>query len=266
MEPRFEAFASYGRPEESPRHWVAALFGSSAVYLALALGVMAFSAMTKKIVVEKRVDLTFVEKIVKEEPPPPPPPPAPEPRREPVVADAPKAAPAAAPVVRPHQKVRKLDKPPPAKELVAPKEMPKEAPKEADPSLDQGVAVYGEPGRGDPAGLEGGISKGVVGGQVGIIDLPPDASPPKPLKSNVQPRYPESERRKRRIGSQVVVILRIVIHADGTVGDVQVVQGEEPFVTAAREAVQRWRYEPARYKGQPISVRRATKVTFQLNA
>lgn len=264
MEPRFEAFASYGRPEQSPRPWVAALFGSSAVYLAVALALMALSAMTKKIVAEKRVDLTFVEKVAKEEPLPPPPPADTPPK--PVAADPPKAAPAAAPVVRPQQKVRKLDQPPPPKELVAPKQMPKEAPNEADPSLDRGVAVYGEPGRGDPAGLEGGISKGVVGGQVGVVDLPPDASPPKPLKSNVPPRYPESERRKRRAGSEVVVILRIVIYADGTVGDVEVLQGEEPFTSAAREAVQRWRYEPARHKGQPITVRRATKVTFQLNA
>jgi protein TonB len=266
MERRFDAFSSYGQPDEGPRNWVAAVLGSSAVYLLIGLAVLALSAVTKKIVVEKRVDLTFVEKIAKVEPPPPPPPPAPEPPPKPVAAEPPKAAPAAAPVVRPEQKVRKLEKPPPPKELVAPKEMPQEAPQEADPSLDKGVAVYGEPGRGDPAGLEGGISKGVVGGQVGIIDLPPDAVPPKPLRSNVQPRYPESERRKRRSGTAVVVILRIVIHADGTVGDVEVVQGDEPFVSAAREAVQRWRYEPARLKGQPISVRRPTKVTFQLNA
>ena len=46
-----------------------------------------------------------------------------------------------APVVRPDQKVRKLDKPPPPKEMVAPKAMPQDAPREADPSKDKGVAV-----------------------------------------------------------------------------------------------------------------------------
>jgi hypothetical protein len=123
--------------------------------------------------------------------------------------------------------------------------MPKEAPEEVDPSLDQGVAVYGEAGRGDPAGLEGGISKGVVGGQVGIIDLPPDASPPKALKSNVQPRYPESERRKRR--EQRSSSFYGSIHADGTVGDVR--RAGRPC-HAAREAV--GGDEPARHRGQPM--------------
>ena len=55
----------------------------------------------KKLVRDKAVDLTFVEKVI-QEPPPPPPAPAPIP-----VVPA-----AAAPVVRPDQKIRKLDKPP----------------------------------------------------------------------------------------------------------------------------------------------------------
>ena len=47
-------------------------------------------------------------------------------------------------------------------------------------------------------------------------------------------------------------------------GSVKIVRGEEPFASAAVEAVKSWRYEPARYKGLPISVYRTFQVTFRL--
>lgn len=255
MDGTLTAFGHYGATEHVPRQWFAALFTSSVLYVALAIGAVAIGAVTKHIVTaEKPVDVTFVEKVAKPEPPPPPPP---------MIEEKPKPAPAAAPVVPKDMKVRKLDKPPPLKELVAPKEMPKEAPKEADPSQDKGVAVYGEPGEGDPAGLEGGTQGGVAGGQVGAIALPEDADPPMPLKSNGVPTYPQVARAGGKTGT---VILKVVILANGRVADVQVMRGDEPFVSAAVEAVKKWRYEPARYKGQPITVYRIIQIPFKLNA
>ena len=174
-----------------------------------------------------------------------------------------KPPPAAAPVIPKDMKLRKLDKPPPPKELVAPKEMPKEAPKEADPSQDKGIAVYGEPGEGDPAGLEGGMQGGVVGGQVGAIALPEDALPPMPSTANVPPAYPQEA---RAVGKTGTVILKVIILANGKVADVQVMRGDEPFVSAAVQAVKRWQYEPARYRGQPITVYRIIQIPFKLNA
>ena len=254
MDETLTAFGHYGETEHVPRQWFAALFTSSALYVALGIAAFAIGAATKQIVTaEKPVDVTFVEKVVKPEPPPPPPPP---------IVEA-KPPPAAAPVVPKDMKIRKLDKPPPPKELVAPKEMPKEAPKEADPSQDKGVAVYGEPGEGDPAGLEGGTQGGVVGGRVGAIALPEDAEPPMPLKSNTVPAYPQEARAAGKTGT---VILKVVILADGKVADVQVMRGDEPFVSAALQAVKAWRYEPARYKGQPITVYRIIQIPFKLNA
>ena len=254
MDETLSAFGHYGEMEHVPRHWLAALFTSSAVYVAVAILALAIGTATKQMVIEKPVDVTFVEKIAKPEPPPPPPP---------VLEEKPKPAPAAAPVVPKDMKVRKLDKPPPPKELVAPKEMPKEAPKEADPSQDKGIAVYGEPGDGDPAGLEGGMKGGVVGGQVGAIALPEDAEPPMPAKSNVPPVYPQEARANGKTG---MVILKVVILANGKVADVQVMRGEEPFVSVAVAAVKAWHYEPARYKGQPITVYRIIQIPFKLNA
>ena len=248
----FDPLFSYGESEHGPQHWLAAGLSSSLIYLVVAIGVVMIGTATKQMIQEKKVDVTFVETVVKEEPPPPPPP----------VVEKPKPPPAAAPVIPKDMKVRKLDAPPPPKELVAPKEMPKEAPKEVDASLDKGIAVYGDmKGPGDAAGLEGGMEGGVVGGRVGAIELPEDADPPMPAKSNVPPTYPEVARAS---GKTDTVNLKVVIMANGNVGDVQVMRGEEPFASAAVESVKKWHYEPAKYKGQPITVYRIIKIPFKL--
>jgi protein TonB len=248
----FDPLFSYGSSEQGPQHWFVAFFSSSLIYILVAVAVVTIGTATKKIIQEQKVDLTFVETVVKEPPPPPPP----------VVEEKPKPAPAAAPVIPKDMKVRKLDAPPPAKELVAPKALPLDKPKEADPSQDKGVAVYGDmKGPGDAAGLEGGSEGGVVGGHVGAIELPEDADPPMPAKDNVPPPYPEVA----RAGGQTdTVILKVVILANGKVGEVQVMRGAEPFASAAVTAVKKWTYEPAKYKGQPITVYRIIRIPFKL--
>ena len=250
---QFDPLFSYGESEHGAQHWLAAAFSSSVVYVLLAIAAVTIGTATKQIIREKQVDVKFVETVVKEEPPPPPPP---------VVKEEAKPPPAAAPVIPKNLKVRKLDAPPPPKELVAPKDMPLEKPKEADPSQDKGVAVYGDlKGPGDAAGLEGGREGGVVGGHVGAIELPEDADPPTAAKSNAPPPFPEIARAS---GKTDTVILKIVVLANGSVGDVQVMRGDEPFASAAVAAVKQWHYEPARYKGQPITVYHIIRIPFKL--
>ena len=243
-----------GLVRRSPRKWGVSLLISSAVYVAAGAALLLLGGRPAARIAQKVVDVTFVEKVSK--PAPPPPPAAP-----PEVKPQPPAA--AAPVVRPQQKLRKLDKPPPPKQMVAPREMPKEVPPEADPREDKGVAAFGDEGKGDPAGLEGGVTQGgVVGGMVGgAIQLPEDAIPPKPKSSNPIPPYPQEARAQGKVG---VVVLEIVVLADGSVDRVKVVRGEEPFVSAAVNTVKTWKYEPARFKGQPISVYRTFQITFKL--
>lgn len=252
------------------------MLGSAALYALLGVLVLLLGKATKQVIEEKKIDLTFVQKIVKPEPPPPPPPkaiePAPEPPKpKPIekTPDLPRPAtakpPAAAAVVRPDQKIRKLDRPPPPKKFVAPKEMPLEAPKEADPSEDKGIAVYGEPGDGDPAGLEGGEADGLAGGDVGggAGALPEDATPPVPARANLLPEYPQEARTSGKTGT---VVLKVVVLPDGSVGDVKAMRGEEPFVSAAIAAVKKWKYEPARLNGQAITVYRIVQIPFKLTA
>jgi protein TonB len=233
------------------RRWGASLLVSSAVYVVVTAALVVFGPRSVTRLAQKTVDVTFVEKVIRPEPPPPPP----------EAAVQPPAA--AAPVPRPEQKVRRVEPPPKPKKLVAPREMPKERPREADPSEDTGVAAVGDAGKPDPAGLEGGVTQGgVVGGVVGgAIQLPDDAIPPRPLKTNQIPQYPQQARADGKTGA---VVLEIVVLADGTVGNVKVVHGEEPFASAAVATVKRWKYEPARYKGLPISVYRTFQVTFKL--
>ena len=250
-------FGSYTIDEQQGRSWAVSLVASSGIYVALAITVALVGGRHVKRVAEKMVDLKFVEKHAIEPPPAPTPPPRP--------VEEPKAPAAAAPVVRPDQKIRRLEKPPPPKEMVAPRAMPTEAPREADPSQDKGVAVYGDGNKGDPAGLEGGVTQGgVVGGQVGgAIALPEDAVPPIPAPQNLIPPYPQEARAAARTGT---VVLKVVILADGTVGNVQVLRGDEPFVSAALSVVKSWKYTPAKYKGQSITVYRIIQIPFKLTA
>ncbi len=245
-------FSSYS-PDREQRSWGAALFTSAVIYAVVGVTVVVLGKATHDVFVEKPPELTFTETIAKVEAPPPPPPvveaqPAPPP-------------PVAAPVVPKNMKIRKLDAPPPPKELVAPKELPKASPQEADPSQDKGVAVYGEPGTGDPAGLEGGVAGATASGNANAIAVPEDADPPTPLKSNAPPPYPQEARAAGKTGD---VILKVVIRADGSVADVQVQRGDEPFASAAVAAVKLWKYEPARYKGQAITVYTMIRIPFKL--
>lgn len=256
MDETANVFGSYGQTDQVQRHWLAAGVASLALYGGLLAVAAVLGTAAKNLVAPPpSVDVTFVEKVAKPEPPPPPPP-------EPVI-EKPKPPPAAAPVIPKDMKVRKLEAPPPPKELVAPKEMPQAVPEEADPSEDKGIAVYGEPGDGDPAGLEGGSADGVAGGQVGAIALPEDADPPLPVDDNAPPAYPQEARAAGKTG---MVILKIVIRADGSVDtdNIQVMRGEEPFVSSALAAVKTWRYEPARYQGQAITVYRIIQIPFKL--
>jgi len=59
------------------------------------------------------------------------------------------------------------------------------------------------------------------------------------------------------------VVLELVIAQDGSVSDVSVREGRDPFATAARIAVLRWQFTPATRDGIPIRARITAKVSFR---
>lgn len=241
-------FGHYGGTESMPRQWITSFCASAVILVAVAFAAVKIGVGAKQLgPAEKPVDVKFVEKIVKEEPPPPPPVPSPKPIEE---------AKPPPPAVPKGMKVRKLEKPPPPKELVAPKEMPQEAPAEADPSQDKGIAVW-EP---DAAELEGGV-RTAAGQKEEITEQLEGVQRAQPSKSNEPPPYPKTA---RNAGKTASVTLKIRITTGGRVEDVQVVEGEEPFVSAAVDTVKKWHYQPARYQGKPISVYRVIKIAFKL--
>ena len=234
--------------------WLVPLAISCALYAVAGTALVALGGRHVAMVAPRTADVTFVERVPKVEG-------APTPGAALQATPLPPAA--AAPVPAPHQATRKLEKPPPVKRLVVPREMPHEVPPEADARADPGVAVVGDDAKPDPAGLEGGMAQGGVAGGVvgGAVELPDDAIPPHPKSSNAVPAYPQAARADGRTG---VVVLEIVVLADGSVGQVKVARGDEPFASAAVAAVKTWHYDPARFKGQPISVYRTFQITFKL--
>lgn len=219
------------------------------------LGLAAVTAATtvKQVLQEKKVDVVFrpppppPAPVAKAEPPPPPPKPRP----------LPKAAPKPAPVVA---------APAP---LVAPKEVPLEKPPEADAAHAVAAAPIAVGGTGalvagaTVGGLGSGEGSGLGTGRAAPINLPENATPPEALASNLLPEYP-SEARAR--GQEGLVILKGVVEVDGRVTHLKVMRGEEPFVTAALQAVRAWRFAPARVEGQPTAVYRIFKVPFRLKS
>jgi len=84
-------------------------------------------------------------------------------------------------------------------------------------------------------------------------------------ETKIDPEYPELARVARLEGN---VILQAIIHADGTVGEVQVLRSNRPnmgFEEAAIGAVQQWRYEPALQNGKPVEVYFTVFVEFKLH-
>ena len=221
----------------------------------LASAALAFSGRAKEEAEPEVIDVTFQAPVQEEAPPPPPPPPKPA-------------------TVK---KVEKTDAPRPSAPPPPPKNVTEEKVDEADERdfkvVDSGggggemTAGSGLGGGGVPGGLGKTapppavkkVEKKVA--KTGPIMMPENATPPRPQPGNTPPAYPEDARSS---GVEGEVFLKIVINEDGSVGDIEVKKGEEPFVSAAIAAVKAWKYTPALVDGKPTAVYRIIKVPFKL--
>ena len=98
------------------------------------------------------------------------------------------------------------------------------------------------------------VQPDTTAGSAGVVGAEPVPSGPVRLGSGgsitllrkVQPAYPPMMQ-SARISGQVV--LDAIIHADGTIGDVTVLQSSNPaFTRSAIDAVKQWRYQPIGYE------------------
>jgi protein TonB len=204
------------------------------------------------------IDVTFQAPAAEEAPP------------KPIVPEPPPAV----------KKLAKSDGPkPPTKAPETPTKISDEVLEESDESkfrvADTGGSEDGEMVVGaDVGGVPGGLGKAAPPpppkpkaekkvAKSGPIMQPENATVPKPMGGNALPAYPEDA---RSAGLEGDVFLKIVINEDGSVGDIEVKKGDEPFVSAAIAAVKTWKYSPALLDGKPIAVYRVIKVPFKLKA
>lgn len=257
----FDAYELQPDVSATRKRFVAAFIAAALTLVGLALVVAFIASRPSTITKEKQVDVSF-------RPPPPPPEPAkietpPPPPKPKVVAPKPVVVaevipqPVAAPA-------------PAAAAMVAPKEVPKTVAPESSVAVAAIETAVG--GTGDGTGKAVGTSAPVdeddspapvvaKAGSSGPVNLPEDADPPEPSEDNAQPEYPEAA---RTTGQEARVVLKIVVERDGHVGRIQVLKGEEPFVTSALSVVKTWKYEPAQMDGEPISVFKIVNITFSL--
>jgi periplasmic protein TonB len=117
-------------------------------------------------------------------------------------------------------------------------------------------------GTGIGEGTGAGIGPGSGGGTGGGPYRPGSGIAPPGLLREVRPDYTEEARRR---GIEGDVVLEIVVRADGTVGNVKVLQGLGGGLDQrAIDAVRQWRFSPARRFGTPVDVMVEVAVEFSL--
>jgi TonB family protein len=77
----------------------------------------------------------------------------------------------------------------------------------------------------------------------------------------IKPEYPAEALAR---GQRGIVILELLIDAQGKVSSVEVVRSVPPFDEAAVAAARKWEFEPTRVDGKPVSVRWTVPITFML--
>src|SRR5258705_983218 len=119
--------------------------------------------------------------------------------------------------------------------------------------------ALGPPGRA-PAGLEpppGNLGAASPGTPLAAV-APPEAI------TQATPEYPEEAGRARLIADAHVELL-VQVAADGSPRRARTLRGPDPDLgmrRAASEAALRWRFEPARLAGEPLTYFRPVQVTF----
>ncbi|MBI3404784.1 MAG: energy transducer TonB [Acidobacteria bacterium] len=81
------------------------------------------------------------------------------------------------------------------------------------------------------------------------------------LISAIKPVYPPMA---RRMGTQGEVILHALVDETGKVTEMKVISGPPLLHQAARDALQQWKYAPARLNGKPVATHTAVSIKFQL--
>jgi periplasmic protein TonB len=132
------------------------------------------------------------------------------------------------------------------------------------------VVVYESGASGVPASVLAPVDLPAPPPSKPPVATPETVAPPAPkiggnvqepkLISSPQPVIPEIAKMRSISG---IVKLDATIDKRGVVTNVAVVSGNAILATAAKDAVQRWRYQPATLNGQPLEFHAAIQVVFE---
>ena len=91
--------------------------------------------------------------------------------------------------------------------------------------------------------------------------VPPGGTQPEEI-DRIVPRYPSEA---RRAGVSGPVVIRGIVRRDGKIDNVEIIKDlPHGLGEAARDAVRRWRFRPATFRGDPIDVYYTVTVNFRL--
>jgi TonB family protein len=79
------------------------------------------------------------------------------------------------------------------------------------------------------------------------------------ITKRVEPRYPNEARASRKTGK---VTMLLTVSADGSVTDAQIIEGDDVFISAAKDAAMQWRFNPWVNCGKPVMMRTIETVKF----
>ncbi|HET7440517.1 MAG TPA: TonB family protein [Terriglobales bacterium] len=125
------------------------------------------------------------------------------------------------------------------------------------------VKVELQPGTSpQPAGdaLSANVASGPTTDAAERVRLSPNAT--LALSRPVNPSYPLLARQMKVQGS---VLLQALISREGTIQDLQILNGPTILATAAREAVKQWRFKPYLQDGQPVETQAKITVNFTIS-
>lgn len=163
--------------------------------------------------------------------------------------------------------VTKTPKPKPKQEVKKPKPKPRDTPKSPPPpslaALSSGIGNFAVDLPGFDMTDVGGEAGDLLGGDSEVTHTSDTVDdPPVPVQQGELP-YPP---RLRQQGVEGYVVVGALVSDSGAVESVRVVesQPEGAFDDVALNFVRSWRFQPARYKGEPVQIWVEQKVTFRL--
>jgi len=198
--------------------------------------------------------VTKPEPVKRTETPPPPPPrpePTPEPPPPPPPAPPTPAPPVVAPVVSAPADANDRAGVATATTATAPSNGPGDG-----GGTGTGTGTGAGPGNG------AGVGDGSIAGTGGGPYRPGSGITPPSIQREVKPVYTEEGRRR---GVEGDVVMEVVVRADGSIGNVRVLQGlGSGLDQRAVDAVRQWRFFPAKRYGTPVDVMVEIAVEFKL--